>query len=310
MGEVESEEDLAAFKKSVDTIMAEYLSSGDSSEFSSSIQGLNRPFLHHIIVKRAVATAMDHRPKEKEMVSQLLSSLVPSILTHDQVTQGFEDLLGQMDDLILDVPDVITQVSFLLVRLVTPSDLISLSSLSLKAALFIARAVVDDLVAPSFVATCISKSDRGSAALESLTYCGRLLSARHSTERLLRCWGAGAGRDIDATKESIKGMLKEFVASADAGEAARCLAQLQVPFFHHEVVKQALVLTIEEPAVAEKVASLLGSLSKTGQLSPVQIQTGFARVRERLEDLKLDVPQAEQRFVECEQKAREVGWLV
>ena len=35
-----------------------------------------------------------------------------------------------------------------------------------------------------------------------------------------------------------------------------------------------------------------------------------ARVRERLEDLKLDVPQAEQRFVECEQKAREVGWLV
>ena len=127
MGEVESKEDLAFFKKSVDTIMAEYLSSGDSSEFSSSIQGLNRPFLHHIIVKRAVATAMDHRPKEKEMVSQLLSSLVPSILTHDQVTQGFEDLLGQMDDLILDVPDVITQVSFLLVRLVTPSDLISLS---------------------------------------------------------------------------------------------------------------------------------------------------------------------------------------
>ena len=86
--------------------------------------------------------------------------------------------------------------------------------------------------------------------------------------------------------------------------------ELQVPFFHHEVVKQALVLTIEEPAVAEKLASLLGSLSKTGQLSPVQIQTGFARVRERLEGLKLDVPQAEQRFVECEQKAREVGWLV
>ncbi len=45
----------------------------------------------------------------------------------------------------------------------------------------------------------------------------------------------GAGLEYKETKEAISRLLQEFAASRDAGEAARCLRSLHVPFFYHEV---------------------------------------------------------------------------
>lgn len=42
--------------------------------------------------------------------------------------------------------------------------------------------------------------------------CERHLGARHAAERLLRCWGSGAGIILDETKASIKNLLVEFKA--------------------------------------------------------------------------------------------------
>lgn len=89
------------------------------------------------------------------------------------------------------------------------------------------------------ICTCIFPAHRipdAPGAAKSLKHkVEAALSARHSAEKVLRCWGSGAGLTYQDTKDSISRMLSEFKASGDIEEAARCLHALNVPFFHHEV---------------------------------------------------------------------------
>ena len=64
-------------------------------------------------------------------------------------------------------------------------------------------------------------------------------------------------------------------------EARHCLRKLAVPFFHHEVVKQALLRCMEEEEDSsneESLVKLLKQLSSTGDISDSQM----ARVISRL----------------------------
>jgi MA3 domain len=78
----------------------------------------------------------------------------------------------------------------------------------------------------------------GTMVAEVRLKCESLLSARHAAERLLRCWGNGAGLVFEDTRDAVRKMLSEYRASHDIAEAGRCLRNLAVPFFHHEFVKQ------------------------------------------------------------------------
>lgn len=66
--------------------------------------------------------------------------------------------------------------------------------------------------------------------------------------------------------------LQEYVASADQVEAERCLRELAVPFFHHEVVKQALLLAMEAPAAQGPLLALLLRMADSGLVSGSQMQ--------------------------------------
>ena len=48
-----------------------------------------------------------------------------------------------------------------------------------------------------------------------------VLSVRHSTEKVLRCWGMGAGAGAQETKEAIQNLLTEYSSSFDMEEASR-----------------------------------------------------------------------------------------
>lgn len=77
---------------------------------------------------------------------------------------------------------------------------------------------------------------------------GTTLSARHGAERLAECWRGGS-LSLDQVKVRIKGMLAEYLAGRDVAEAARCLTELNMPFFNHEFVKQAVELAFEQVRV-------------------------------------------------------------
>ncbi len=65
---------------------------------------------------------------------------------------------------------------------------------------------------------------------------------------------------------------QEAKLSHDVGEARLCLRALAVPFFHHELVKQALLAAMEEPAAAPTLLGLLKALADSADVSALQMQ--------------------------------------
>ena len=275
------------FKSQVEDHLKEYLSCGDMVDFKYSVEEMKQADLNHLLVKRAVLLGLERSQREREMISQLFSFLYPKVLTAEGFFAGFENILASLDDILVDHPQAI--------------DLVSL---------FIARAVIDDVLPRSYCKKVRAKSDLApeDKVERALVCVDAHVTSRHATERLLRCWGSGAGRDIDATKMSMHGLLNEYITSQDLEEASHCLSSLKVPFFHHECVKQALVMMLEEPAaIKTKMMALLTAFAKTGLISDQQMSTGFHRVRQRLPDLALDIPNAPTLFREIEKEAEALG---
>lgn len=95
-----------------------------------------------------------------------------------------------------------------------------------------------------------------------------MLSARHAAERLLNCWHGGS-KDIEQIREEIKAMLKEYLVSQDIKEVAHCLHDLSVPFYHHEVVRRALEMALDNETALADMCNLLSHMAKSGQINEV-----------------------------------------
>lgn len=61
------------------------------------------------------------------------------------------------------------------------------------------------------------------------------------------------------------------MVSGDIEEASRCLAELSVPHFHHELVKRALLAAFGDSAHAAALLQLLAALSNSGQVNQVSV---------------------------------------
>ena len=84
-----------------------------------------------------------------------------------------------------------------------------------------------------------------------------LLNARHAAERVLRVWGGAEVGTVGWAKAAVKVMVREYVSSGDLVEARRCLRDINMPHFHHELVKRALCLAVESDEAVEPVFTLL-----------------------------------------------------
>lgn len=90
----------------------------------------------------------------------------PQVIYPEQMRKGFEATVYSVDDLRLDVPEAPDYI-----------------------ALFLARAVIDDVLPPAMIAKL---HDEDSSIVSEVQKKAEVhLSARHCTERMLRCWGAG-----------------------------------------------------------------------------------------------------------------------
>ena len=76
--------------------------------------------------------------------------------------------------------------------------------------------------------------------------------------------------------------------------ASRCLKDLEVPHFHHELVYEALVMVIEysHEKTEEVMCKLLHSLFSSGLITIDQMRAGFHRVYDQMVDIVIDVPKA------------------
>ena len=96
---------LSEFKLQVHQNLEEYFDSCDTDEVIRSIEELKCREYHANIVKKVVSISLDKHPRERELVSRLLTCLHPTPLTDKDMEEGFEILLDSLDDLTTDVPD-------------------------------------------------------------------------------------------------------------------------------------------------------------------------------------------------------------
>lgn len=60
---------------------------------------------------------------------------------------------------------------------------------------------------------------------------------KHGLVRLDNVWGVGGGlRPVKYLIRQMNLLLQEYLSSGDLQEATRCLQDLEVPHFHHELV--------------------------------------------------------------------------
>lgn len=285
--EVPATTPLEDYKKSLVTIIEEYFSTGDAKQTTSDLKELGYDDFHRYFVKKLVSMAMDRHDKEKEMVSVLLSCLYGDVVSSTQIKLGFVMLLQAVDDLAVDIPDAVDVL-----------------------ALFIARAVVDDILPPAFLNKAKGSLTESSKGMQVLQIVAKsYLSAPHHAELLERRWGGSVYITVEEVKRRITDLVKEYIRNGDTAEACRCIRELAVPFFHHEVVKRAVTLGMESPAAETLITKLLKEASEEGLISSSQMVKGFSRITESLDDLSLDIPSAKSQFQTLVSKAVSEGWL-
>lgn len=76
-------------------------------------------------------------------------------------------------------------------------------------------------------------------------------------------------------------LLKEYLSSGDIDEAVRCLRELEVPHFHHELVYEATVMVLEK-ADQRSATMMTALLQHMGNITVIT-QDQFNKARHRVE---------------------------
>lgn len=261
---------LSDYKTEVISAIGEYFVSSDGEELSRRVSDIKCPNFACELVKRMITKAMSSKLRECELVSQFMSSTYGNLLDTDDIAKGFELLFESIDDLQLDVP----KAKKILAN-------------------FLARAVVDEVLPPSFLSDKTVEKNGGDA----VTHAKTLLSMKHGMARLEHVWGPGDGRSVDELKDTIKDTLHEYLLSQDLGEAARCISELNSPYFHHEVIKRGIVIVMDHSEEQEiMMSSLFAYLCSQEVTSEKMIEQGFQRIKDEMPDICLDVPFAPKKF--------------
>ncbi|KAK9748702.1 hypothetical protein RND81_02G074400 [Saponaria officinalis] len=278
---------LAEYKKKAVVIIEEYFFNGDVISTANELSDVGMPNYDYYFVKKLVSMAMDRHDKEKEMAAVLLSSLYADIINPAQVYKGFSKLVECVDDLVVDIPDAVDVLS-----------------------VFIARAIVDDILPPIFLKKQLEKLPKESKGIEVIKRTEKCyISARYHSEVIENKWGGNKQKTVEDVKAKISNLLREYVASGDKKEACRCIKELNVPFFHHDIVKRALIMGMEKRQAESELLTLLKMAAEENLINSSQISKGFNRLIDTIDDLSLDIPKAKQILQSMISKCASQGWL-
>ena len=71
----------------------------------------------------------------------------------------------------------------------------------------------------------------------------------------------------------MQALLAEYLTNGDTLEASRCLMELNVPYYHHELVKRALVMAADDSKDHDSplLLKLLSELASSGAINQVSL---------------------------------------
>jgi hypothetical protein len=258
---------LSEFKSMCRPTIMEYFDSADQSEVEIQLQQAADPGLHSVFVKMLIQMSMDRSNREREMASTLLADLSQAnLVSEEQMGLGLIKLLSSTEDITLDIPDA-------------PSML----------ALFLGRAMVDEVLSPSFVAHADSKLPTGSLGIDICVAVKKLLAAKHSAERFTNCWhGYSLNETSEALTNAFIDMIKEYLVSRNLNELLKCIKDVGMPHYHHELVYQSIIMVLDKASAGEEVFELLAKLFMCGEINVTQTTIAYNRLCEDAQDLELD----------------------
>ncbi|XP_058852841.1 programmed cell death protein 4-like isoform X1 [Acipenser ruthenus] len=257
------------FNKTVTPIIQEYFEHGDTNEVLALLEGLTLGRRKYEIPFLAVNLSLDGKASHRELTSCLLTNLVGKCLSSRDVAVAFDALLEELPELILDTP-------------AAPQML----------GQFIARAIADHVLPADYLEGYKGKVDCDHVRV-TLNRAAVLLSIKRGRLRLDNVWGVGGGqRPVKELVKEMNLLLEEYLFSEDAKEAERCVRELEVPHFHHELVYEAVVKAVESMnrESPKRIMKLLKSFWESGLVTADQMIQGFKRVFSMTQDLHLDIP--------------------
>lgn len=269
--EIEPEVSLEELQKVLEPAVLEYYENNNPQEFVRSLEDLNIGTMKPKLVEFLVSKAIDHKALHCEMTSVLLSELYSRLLQHEDIKEGFNEVLGNLSDLVIDAPHAPEVIGK-----------------------FMARAVADDCLPPRYIQDYKKKAECKNSE-EAISKADLLLNQKHGLVRLDNIWGTGGGiRPVKSLKKKMVMLLKEYLSSGDIAEATRCLKDLDVPHFHHELIFEAINMVIEKSTdrAADMIMKFLKSISDAVIVTPDQLNKGFERIFDGISDICLDVPNA------------------
>lgn len=240
------------FFKRLEPVILEYFENGYTTEVAAILDDILTGSMRRMVTKVIIEIAMEHKQSHREMASVLLSDCYGRIITSRDIVQGFDLLLDGLPELILDIPEAPVLLGN-----------------------FIARAVADDCVPPKYVSHPEDLSEFNDHAITAIKRAETLLNMHHGWAHLDNVWGLGGGfRPVKTITKQMNMLLLEYKSSLDIEEAHRCILSLEVPHFYHELVYEAIVMTIEalnEP-VEESICNLLKSLDQACIITPTMME--------------------------------------
>ncbi|KAM7419344.1 hypothetical protein PAMA_016456 [Pampus argenteus] len=257
--------------KMVNPIVKEYFEHGDTKEVQMLLKELNLGPHKFEFSSVAVSLSLEGKASHRELTSRLLSDLSVKLLSQSDMARAFDKMLKELPDLILDTPEAPQMLGQ-----------------------FIARAIADHVLPMSFLDCYKGKVDCEHARV-ALDRAAVLLSMKRAMVRLDNVWGVGGGlRPVKHLVKEMNLLLKEYLISGDVSEAGRCLQELEVPHFHHELVYEAIVMVLESKGdtASHMMIKLLQAFWKMGLITVDQMNRGFQRVYDDLPEINLDVPHA------------------
>jgi len=291
-----------AFKRAVETLTREFFSHCSVEEFELQVREAIQAHgggagtteakcgMEAHVVKRMIASALDRGAREREMCANAVATLRErGTLDADDFERGFDRVLAEIADMKLDFPDAVEEC-----------------------VVFLARAVADDVVSVTYLETACSRDGYGEGR-DAAKKAKWKLEEVGGEARVRQAWGGSDGYSASGVKGQMRDIIDEYLMARDGAEAERRLRRLNMPFYHHQLVKTALDLAIVQsvltPNVVEKVIDLLKYLGRSSFVNGSQMAKGFARTATSLKDVSMDVPKAPEVFGELIERAKRAGLL-
>ena len=258
-------ETIAETKEKIIELLKEYFASGVSEGVIDFIKP-NKMY-GSLVVRKSVELALDRNGREKELCSRLIAE-ISGYCSPETIVEGFDDILWNSGELVIDVPEAAGIISK-----------------------FLARAVVDDCPPSNYIVESEIMNDEN-LEISILLDAFNMLKLKEAYTSLESVWGPQANT-IEDYKALFKAIIQEFFDSRDIANAEACVKELGCKHYMHEFVKK-IIETVMDKGPSEEliVVELIKGLESKGIIFLDQVTTGVHRVELNLPQLILDVPKA------------------